>query len=163
MSKIKVFFSYDYNKDGRRVDDIRSMGIVKDNKPASKEEWDNICSKGDTAIQKWIDDSMSDKECVVVFIGEDTINRKWIRYEIEKAWNEGKGLLGVYVHNVEDPNTGKGVKGQDPFVKFKMNRDGKKLRSVIKCYDPKQDDAYNCIIENLEIWIDDAMKIRELY
>lgn len=163
MSKLKVFYSYDYNKDANRVNDIRSMGLVKDNKPASKEDWEEICRQGDSTIQKWIDDNMSDKDCVVVFIGEDTINRKWVRYEIEKAWNEGKGLLGVYVHNIDDPVTGKSKKGQDPFVKFKMNRDGKKLRSVIKCYDPNPNDAYNCVIENLEIWIDDAMKIREFY
>ncbi len=163
MSKMKVFFSYDYNKDARRVEEIRTMGLVRDNKPVSKEDWDEICRQGDFAIKKWIDDSMSDRECIIVFIGEDTEKRKWVRYEIEKAWNEGKGLLGIYIHNIEDPITGKGIKGKNPFLKFKMNRDGKKLRSVIKCYDPNPNDALNCIIERLDIWIDDAMSIREFY
>ena len=139
------------------------MGVVKDIKPATKEEWDKICSEGDASIKKWIDDKMKDADCVVVFIGEETLSRKWIRYEIEKAWNEGKGLLGVYVHNLEDPVTGKCKKGDNPFEHFTMNRDGKKLRSVIKCYDPEPNDAYNCIIDNLDYWIDDAMSIRNNY
>lgn len=163
MARKRVFFSYYYDKDGRRVDEIRSMGLTKDVKPASKEDWDEICRQGDSSIKKWIDDNMRDAECVVVFIGEDTINRKWIVYEIEKAWNEGKGLLGIYVHNLPDPLNGKCLKGKNPFEKFSMNRDGKKLRSVIKCYDPEPEDAYNCIFEHIEDWIADADSIREFY
>lgn len=163
MARKKVFFSYHYEKDGRRVDDIRGMGLTRDIKPASNEDWAEICRQGDSTIKKWIDDSMRDAEVVVVFIGENTADRKWIMYEIEKAWNEKKGLLGIYIHNLDDPVTGKCLKGRNPFLKFTMNRDGKKLRSVIKCYDPEPDDAYTCIEENIESWIDDAEDIREYY
>jgi hypothetical protein len=163
MAKKKVFFSYYYEKDGNKVDDIRGMGLVRDIKPASKKEWDNICSKGDEAVKNWIDTNMKDAETVVVFIGEDTIKRKWIIYEIEKAWNEGKGLLGIYIHNMDGSNYGKTNKGENPFEHFKMNRDGKTLRSVIKCYDPDPKDAYNCIFEHIEDWISDAKSIRDFY
>ena len=44
-----------------------------------------------------------------------------------------------------------------------MNRDGKTLRSVIKCYDPDPKDAYNCIFEHIEDWISDAKSIRDFY
>ena len=44
-----------------------------------------------------------------------------------------------------------------------MNRDDKSLRSVIKCYDPEPKDAYNCVFENIELWIDDARSIRDFY
>lgn len=40
---------------------------------------------------------------MVVLIGEDTAKRKWVKYEIKKAWNEGKGVLGIYIHNLKDP------------------------------------------------------------
>ena len=163
MARKKVFFSYHYEKDGNRVDEIRSMGLTRDIKPLPKEEWDELCRQGDDAVKEWIDNSMKDAECLVVFIGEETAKRKWVIYEIQKAWNEGKGLLGIYVHNVSDPVTGKSKKGENPFVHFKMNRDGKTLRSVIKCYDPEPNDAYNCIFENIEDWISDAQSIRDFY
>ena len=69
----KIFFSYNYEKDGKRIDEIRNMGVVKDIKPATKEEWDKICSEGDASIKKWIDDKMKDADCVVVFIGEELL------------------------------------------------------------------------------------------
>ncbi len=163
MAKKKIFLSYHYEKDGRRIDEIRSMGLINDIKPASNEEWKSICDKGDEAIKKWIDDRLNIADCLIVFIGEETANRKWIRYEIEKAWNDGKGLLGIYIHNLDDPVTGKCKKGINPFLNFKMNRDDKSLRSVIKCYDPEPKDAYNCVFENIELWIDDARSIRDFY
>ena len=45
-------------------------------------------------------------------------------------------------------------KGENPFIHFKMNRDGRTLRNLIKCYDPEPKDAYNCIFEN-------GMELRE--
>jgi len=163
MARKKVFFSYYYEKDGNRVDEIRSMGLTKDIKPVSKEDWNEICRQGDDSIKKWIDDNMKDAEVLVVFIGEETFKRKWIIYEIEKAWNEGKGILGIYIHNLADPVTGKCKKGENPFIHFKMNRDGRTLRNLIKCYDPEPKDAYNCIFENIEDWIADAKSIRDFY
>ena len=143
--------------------DLRDMSVVDSVKPVSKEDWEEICRQGDDSIKRWIDNNMKDAECVVVFIGEETAQRKWIRYEIEKAWNEGKGLFGVYIHNIPDPVTGKCKKGENPFLRFKMNRDGKTLRSVIKCYDPEPKDAYNCIFEHIEDWVADAESIRDFY
>ena len=42
MARKKVFFSYHYEKDGNRVDEIRSMGLTRDVKPVSKEDWAEI-------------------------------------------------------------------------------------------------------------------------
>lgn len=163
MAKTKVFFSYNYKKDGNRVNEIRDSGIVHDIKSATEDEWNVICSSGDAAIKEWIDKRIDESQCVVVFIGEDTNDRKWINYEIESAWNKGKGLLGVYIHNIDDPKTGKCLKGRNPFLKFNMNRDGKSLRNVIKCYDPDPKDALNCIYEYLDDWVDAALDIRMYY
>lgn len=163
MAKKKIYFSYNYEKDENRVNEIRDMGVVCDIKPASKEEWNEICRQGDSSIKKWIDDHMREASVVVVFIGSDTDDRKWINYEIEKSWNEGKGLLGIYIHNIDDKVTGKCLKGKNPFLKFTMNRDGKNLRDVIKCYNPDENDPLNCIYEHINEWIDDALDIRRYY
>ncbi|WP_394708036.1 TIR domain-containing protein [uncultured Desulfosarcina sp.] len=99
---------------------------------------------------------MANRSCVVVLIGEETANRPWVAYEIEKAWNDGKGLLGVYIQNFICPNTGKCNKGPDLFDQFSFN-DGKKLSSLVKCYNPSRPDAYNDIKNNLEDWIEVAI------
>ena len=99
---------------------------------------------------------------MVVLIGEDTAKRKWVKYEIQKAWNEGKGVLGIYIHNLKDPKSGKCGKGRNPFEQFKL-KDGSKLSSIVKCYDPESADAYNDIADNIEEWIETAISIREEY
>ena len=41
-------------------------------------------------IKKWIDDQMAMRSCIVVLIGKTTSSRKWVKYEIEKAYELNK-------------------------------------------------------------------------
>ena len=63
-------------------------------------------------------DQLYGMSCVIVLIGNRTSGRKWIEYEIEKAWNDGKGLLGIYIHNLKDRNGNQSPKGTNPFYSF---------------------------------------------
>ena len=132
---------------------------MEDNKPVSANEWESVKRGGEASIKKWIDDNLRYKSCVVVLVGEETANRKWVRYEIEKAWELGKGLVGDYIHNLKDPRTGKSSKGKNPFDQFEFD-DGTKLSSVVKCYNPNPNDTYNEIKDNLEDWIEEAIASR---
>ena len=42
---------------------------------------------------------MKRKTCVVVLIGAETADRPWVKHEIEEGWNDGKGVVGVYMSN----------------------------------------------------------------
>ncbi|MCD5380784.1 TIR domain-containing protein [Candidatus Gracilibacteria bacterium] len=161
--KRQVFYSFHYNNDVLRVSQIRSIGALEDNKPVSANDWEEVKKKGDTGIKKWIDDNMNYRSCVIVMIGEDTSKRKWVKHEIEKAWNENRGVLGIYIHNIKCPNNGKSNKGANPFDNFTLDKGKKKLSSVVKCYNPSSSDAYNDIRNNLEDWIEEAIKIRKNY
>jgi len=160
MPKRQIFYSFHYANDVMRVAQIRSIGALEDNKPVAANDWEEVKRKGDAGIKKWINDNMAYRSCVVVMVGAETANRKWVKYEIEKAWNDGKGVLGIYIHNVKCPNNGKSIKGANPFDSFTLNNGTKKLSSVVKCYNPNTSDAYNDIRNNLENWIEEAIKIR---
>lgn len=161
--KRQVFYSFHYKNDVMRVSQIRNIGALEDNKPVSDNEWEKVKQKGDDNIRKWIDDNMKYRSCVIVMVGEETANRKWVKYEIEKAWNDGKGLLGIYIHNLKDPRTGKCKQGKNPFDSFTMKRDDKSLADIVKCYNPNSNDAYNDIKNHLEEWVEEAIKIRNNY
>ncbi len=90
------------------------MGVIEGNEPVSKNDWEKVKSS-EASIEKWIDANMSGKSCVVVLIGTDTYKRPWVQYEIKKAWRDGKGLLGIHIHNLKDPSTGTCSKGTNPF------------------------------------------------
>lgn len=163
--KRKVFYSFHFDNDVMRVQQIRNMGVIEGNEPVTPNEWETA-KKTLGGIEKWIDDNMKGKSCVVVLIGSETANRKWVRYEIVKAWNDGKGLLGIYIHNLVDPRTckilpykGKCQQGQNPFDSIRLNN-GTLLSEYVKCYNPLSTDAYNDIQNNLDSWVEEAIDIR---
>jgi hypothetical protein len=158
--KKKVFYSFHYDNDVFRVQQIRNMGVIEGNSSVSVNEWETVKKGGDAAIEKWIADTMKSRDCVVVLIGEDTHKRKWVKHEIQKAWTDKKGLIGVYIHNLNCPKNGKCSKGINPFEQFTFS-DGTKLSTKISCYNPNPSDAYNDIDDNLTSWIEKAIKDRQ--
>ena len=160
MPKRQIFYSFHFDNDVMRVLQIRNIGAIEDNKPVSANDWEEVKKKGKAAIEKWIDDNMSYRSCVVVLVGEETADRRWVKYEITKAWEDGKGLLGIYIHNINCPRNGKSNKGSNPFDQFSF-KDGSKLSSVVNCYNPSSTDAYNDIKNNIEAWIETAIAQRK--
>ena len=159
MVKRQVFYSFHYNNDVMRVAQIRNIGALEDNKPVSDNKWEEIKQKGKTAIKNWIDDNMNYRSCVIVLIGEETADRYWVDYEIRKAWDDGRGVLGIYIHNIKDPRYGKCKMGRNPFENILLEN-GRKLSEYVKCYNPDSYDAYNDIANNLETWVENAIEAR---
>ena len=126
----KVFTSFHYKPDNWRASQIRSIGKIEGNTLVSTNKWEEVTNGGSTAIEKWINDNMRGKSCVIVFVGEKTAERKWIKYEIERAWNERKGIFGINVHNLKDKNGYKATQGNNPFEYFKLG--GKRLSRLCK-------------------------------
>ena len=162
----QVFFSFHYKPDNWRASQVRNMGVIEGNPSVKDNDWETITKGGDAAIQKWINDQLSGRSCTVVLIGAETAGRKWINYEIEKTWNDGKGLVGVHVHKLKDVSGNQTSQGSNPFSTFTMNKDGSSLANVVKTYNPPHltsTDAYNYIRSNLDAWVEEAVKIRANY
>lgn len=158
--KRKVFYSFHFDNDVLRVQQIRNIGAIEGNQPVSKNKWEQIKRSGDTATKNWIAKTMSNKSCVIVLVGEETADSEWVQYEIKKAWNDGKGLFGIYIHNIKCPRTGFSSKGKNPFEIFKLNN-GKKLSNIVSCYNPTPSNAYNHIKSNITSWIEESIRIRK--
>lgn len=162
----RVFYSFHYAPDNWRASQVRNIGAIEGNQPARDNDWESITKGGDTAIEKWIADQMSGRSCVVVLIGAGTANRKWINHEIVKGWNDGKGVLGVHIHNLKNSGGMTSTKGGNPFEHMTLQSTGAKLSSIVKVYDPAGLDSttvYNTIKNNLEAWIETAIAIRAKY
>lgn len=158
MAKRNVFYSFHFDNDVMRVQQVRNMGVIEGNTPVLPNAWEEVKRNGDKAIENWIDDNMKGKSCAVVLIGADTSKRPWVKYEIKKAWESRKGIVGIHIHNLECPNTGTSKQGADPLKLFTFKRDG--VIVYPKTYNQKSTDAYNDIKSNLDEWIEEAIKIR---
>jgi hypothetical protein len=159
----RVFYSFHFARDSHRVSQVKNMGVVEGQPILSSNDWEDVKKGGDDAIKKWIDDEMSGKSCLVVLIGKETAGRKWVNYEIKKAWDDKKGVVGVYIHNLKNLAEDQDTKGGDPFATFTMCEGKKRMSNTVKAYDPPYStstDVYNHIKNNLALWVEEAITIR---
>lgn len=157
----RVFYSFHYSNDNWRASQVRNIGSVEGNKPATDNDWEAVKRGGDEAIKRWINGQMNGKSAVVVLVGEKTAGRKWIKHEIKKAWESGKGLIGICIHNLKDGSGNQSREGRNPFEDITLN--GKKLSTIVSLKNPPylgSQTVYNYIGENLERWIKEAVETR---
>lgn len=177
MPKRQIYYSFHYNNDCWRTQIVRNIGVVEGNTPVSPSAWEEVKKKGDSAIKRWIDDNMYYRSCVVVLVGEETANRPWVQYEIEHAWKEGKGVVCIDIHNLEDSSGQTSHVGSNPLSLFQIDKtfnyivkrdhpiDGNEicLDKVCVFYKPSSDNTYADIKNNIEGLIEDAIRIRNQY
>jgi hypothetical protein len=160
----RVFYSFHYQPDVMRVSQVRNIGALEANRPATDNDWETVKSGKDTAIAKWISDQMKGRSCTVVLVGENTANRKWINHEIIKSWNDGMGVVGIYIHGLKHTDGSLAKKGANPFDYITHGASGNKLSSIVKCYNPagtNSKDRYEWIAQHLENAVEEAIKIRK--
>ncbi|AKN29957.1 TIR-like domain protein [Clostridium carboxidivorans P7] len=161
MAKRQVFFSFEYNKDCWRAGQVRNMGKVDDSSTFSDNDWEEVKEKTDTKIKEWIDTQMSKRSCLVVLIGETTSGRKWINYEIEKAYELKKGIVGIYIHNLKDKDGNQTSKGNNPFYQIYIGEKNERLSKYVTCFDSGYQSSkyvYDDISENIQQLIEDAIE-----
>lgn len=166
MAKRQVFFSFEYNKDAWRASQVRNMGKVDSSSTFSDNDWEEVKSKKDSDIEKWIDEQMAKRSCLVVLIGKSTSGRKWINYEIKKAYELKKGIVGIYIHNLKDSNGEQTTKGSNPFYQFYIGEDNNRLSNYVTCFDSSYSTStyvYDDISNNIEQLIEDAIANKGSY
>ena len=161
--KRRVFYSFHYAQDAWRAGQVRKMGVVEGNPPATGNDWESIKERP-SAIKAWIDRQLHGRSCAVVLVGSDTARRKWINYEIMKAWQEQKGVVGIHIHGLHDQKCRTSLKGRNPFDTIPI--DGKAMSSIVRCYDPlgwHSKARYDWIRTHLAYMIEEAIGIRGRY
>jgi len=159
----RVFYSFHYKPDVFRVSQVRNIGSIEANRPATDNDWETIKSGKDSAIKRWITEQMKGRSCTVVLVGQNTANRKWINHEIIKSWDEGMGVVGIRIHGLKNPDGYISKMGKNPFDYIGYGNTGKKLSSIVKCYNPagsNSKERYAWIAKHLENAIEEAIRIR---
>lgn len=160
----RCFYSFHYIPDSWRVAMVRNIGAIEGNKPASDNDWETVKKGGDTAIKNWISGQMYGRSCTVVLVGSQTADRKWVNHEIIKSWDDGMGVVGIHVHGLKNKDGNTTAKGNNPFDYIGYGDTGKKLSSIVKCYNPQGSNSrerYDWITKHLSNAVEEAVKIRK--
>lgn len=155
-----VFYSFHYTRDAWRVQQIINMGVVEGQSILNAQKWEEVKRNGDSAIQNWIDRQMNRKTAVVVLVGAQTANRRWVKYEITKAWTERRPLVGIRIHGLADRTDHTDALGANPFSRVTL-KNGKTVADYVQLYTPRgvrSPAVYADIQANLKIWVANAYK-----
>lgn len=113
----RAFFSFHYQRDIWRINQIRNIPDITGCAAAGFQDaslWEEAKKKSDAAVKKMIDDALGNTTVTVVFIGNQSSNRKFINYEIEKSIARGNGLVGIQIHHLEDSSQNVDEPGATP-------------------------------------------------
>ena len=151
----KVFFSFHYDRDVMRVSQVRNSWVVRGEKEAQpfldKAEWESI-RRSDAAVEKWIEDQLLGTSVTVVLFGAETYDRPWVKHEIKRSFQLGKGILAIDIHNLNCPRNGTDYQGRNPLLHWKSGETS--FTSLYKTYDWVKDDGF----KNISTWIENAAK-----
>lgn len=154
-----VFFSFHYERDNWRVQQVINMGVLEGQPILEPQEWEEVKRKGEQAIKNWIADKMKGKSAVVVLVGNQTANREWVRYEIRYAWDNYKPLVGIHINGLKDSNGNTDTAGQNPFERVHLAGGGGTLASRVPLYTPSgstSQQVHADISANLTKWVNSA-------
>jgi len=153
-----VFYSFHYKRDAWRVQQIVNIGAVEGQPILNAQEWESIKRRGNKAIEAWIAEQMQYKSAVVVLVGAQTHLRPWVKYEITKAWNDKRPLVGIRIHGLADSNGHTDSSGGNPFAQVGLKFGGS-VADHVPLYAPSANTSaavYASIKSNLSGWVASA-------
>ena len=160
-----VYLSYHYAADADRARQVRERARLR--APEAHEDPDAKALRlGPRQLEALVDEEIARRSCLIVLIGRQTRGRRWVNYEIFRAWNARKGVLGIRVHQLADQSGLTPAPGPNPFDEFHLADGRRRLSSVVPVFDtpfvcPKSALAHIC--GNLDDWIDEAIRVRRDY
>jgi hypothetical protein len=103
----RVYFSLDYRRDRHRVGQVHGVPEVISRSAGgfqTSSVWMEARRRGDASIQGLINDALVRTAVTVVCIGFNTVDRKYLGYELERSLEQGNGLVGIKINHLPDQN-----------------------------------------------------------
>src|ERR1700722_19244345 len=113
----KVYSSFHCARDNWRVANVRGARVITSLEKTpflDGAAWESIKRQGDKAIQTWIERELKGTSVTVVLLGAETGRRRWVKYEVKRSVELGKGLLGINISGIRDRNGRTDTMGPNP-------------------------------------------------
>lgn len=157
-SMLRVFFSYHYENDICRVDQVRQRLLAWRHHAPSLQDgslWERAATRDERRLKAMIDRALHTTAVTVVLIGAETADRKYVLYEIEKSVALGRGVVAVYIHQLRDAFGRTAPRGPNPLDKLRDPETTRPLSRLFETYDWVDDDGPS----NLGHWIEAAVRL----
>jgi len=113
-----TFFSFHYKPDVTRANVVKNSWVTKDRVDAGffdSSAFEKAKKTSDDSLKAFLNKEMDGSSVVCALVGAETASRRWVRYEIQRALWEGKGLLAVRIHTIKNFDQKTTIAGVNPF------------------------------------------------
>lgn len=133
VSKRRVFFSFHYQNDIWRVNQVRQSWRYNHEDTRETEGffdgsiWESSKRTGPDSLKTLIREGIKNTSVTCVLAGAKTYERRWVRYEIARSVVKKNGLLTVRIHLMGDRQGYSSVEGPNPLDYMGVYRAGDKI------------------------------------
>ena len=154
----KVFFSFHYDNDVTRASVVRNSWITKPDRQSAgfidHADFEKIKQRGTQAVKSWIDEQLIGSSITIVLIGSETLERPFVKYELEQSFKKRNAIIGIYVNNIRDFKGNTSSRCSIYGVEVGKDISGKAVNfSSFPVYDWVSDNGYL----NLGTWVENAI------
>lgn len=133
-TKRRVFFSFHYQSDVWRVNQVRQSWRY--NHEYSREAegfydgsiWERSKRTGPDSLKNLIREGIKNTSVTCVLVGSNTFERRWVRYEIARSVVKGNGLLAVGIHRMGNRQGYVSNEGPNPLDYMAVYKAGDSIR-----------------------------------
>ncbi len=146
----RVFFSFHYDHDIWRANQVRNANVVAGPDVAGffdHSEYEEAKKGREEGIKRMIKRHLKNTSVTVVLIGTHTAKRLWVKYEIAQSIGRKNGFLGVYIHHLKDQDGETSPLFSKPWVPpdvefpaYKWDKDLDRFREAIEAAGKRSDD-----------------------
>lgn len=156
-----MYFAFHYQNDISRVNVVRNSWVTQEREAAGFYDaslWEKAKKKGDDAIKRMIDDGLWGTTVTVFLLGTETAGRPWVRYELQKSYENGNGLLAIHIHNIKNFQGRVSYQGANILDQFHITDAWGRptyLSQIYRTYGWVSNDGYG----NFGEWVEEAAQI----
>lgn len=127
-----VFFSFAYaDVKNFKVNVVRNSWLLNKSNGTFVDGsiWEKEKAKGDTVIKNLIEEGLNRTSVSAVLIGDETYDRRWVKYEIIKSFERGNGIFGIHINRIRGREQMISSRGLNPLERLSLtiSEDGKKI------------------------------------
>lgn len=114
----RTFFSFHYKPDVTRANVVKNSWLTKDREDAGffdSSAFERAKKNSDDSLKSFLNKEMEGSSVVCALVGAETAARPWVRYEIQRAIWDARGLLAVRIHTIKDFDQKSTMAGLNPF------------------------------------------------
>lgn len=131
----RTFFSFHYKPDVHRAWNVRNSWVTQEREGAGFFDGSVFESKqrtGDDTLKRFLTDGLAGSSVTAALYASQTAWRRWVRFELLRSFQQGKGILSIAIHMIQNLEQQVATPGPNPLDLLAYKVEGRTVRLLEK-------------------------------